>query len=133
MSILQSYVLRWYHTFLLHPWMDITEATIVQNLYWTVIKDSDHKEVPDCDTYQLTKQSNIKYGELSANESDVIPRNKLWVDLIIGYVIIRKGNKDNLNLKKMIIYPVTWWIWNNAIWRKNIDINRKLTRNYVVN
>ena len=33
LSILQSYVLRWYHTHLLHIVMDRTEAMIFQNLY----------------------------------------------------------------------------------------------------
>ena len=31
--ILQSYVLYWYHMYLLHPGMDRTEATIRQYLY----------------------------------------------------------------------------------------------------
>ena len=32
-SILQSYVLHWYHTYLLHTLMDIMEAVIFQHLY----------------------------------------------------------------------------------------------------
>ena len=32
--ILQIYLLHWYHTYILHPGMDITEAIIFQNLYW---------------------------------------------------------------------------------------------------
>ena len=31
LSILQSYVLRWYHIYLLHPGMDGTEAIIFQH------------------------------------------------------------------------------------------------------
>ena len=31
-SILQSYVLHWYHTYLLHPGMDITGVIIRQNI-----------------------------------------------------------------------------------------------------
>ena len=37
-SILQRYVLHWYHTYLLHPGMDRTEATIFQHLYWPNIR-----------------------------------------------------------------------------------------------
>ena len=38
LSILQSYVLHWYHTYLLHPGMDRTEAMICQHLYWSKIR-----------------------------------------------------------------------------------------------
>ena len=36
-SIIQSYVLHWYHTYLIHPVMDRTVAMIHQYLYWTII------------------------------------------------------------------------------------------------
>ena len=38
--ILQIYLLHWYHTYILHPGMDITEAIIFQNLYWPNTKDA---------------------------------------------------------------------------------------------
>ena len=60
--IIQSYVLYWYHLYLLHPEMDRTEATILQNVYWSGIRNSVRKEVNNCDTNQRTKQTNIKYG-----------------------------------------------------------------------
>ena len=41
--ILQSYVLHWYHMYILHPGMDRTEAMILQRLYWTIIRDIFHK------------------------------------------------------------------------------------------
>ena len=37
-SKIQSYVLHWYHTYLLHPGMDRTEAIIFQYLYWPDIR-----------------------------------------------------------------------------------------------
>ena len=43
LSKLQSYVLHWYHTYLLHPGMDRTEAMIRQHLYCPDIRDSVHK------------------------------------------------------------------------------------------
>ena len=36
-SILQSYVLHWDHTYILHPGMDRTEVTIIQHLYLPII------------------------------------------------------------------------------------------------
>ena len=56
--IIQSYVLHWYHTYLLHPGMDRTEATSSQHLYWPGIRDAIWKEVTHFDTCQRTKQSN---------------------------------------------------------------------------
>ena len=39
LSKLQSYVLHWYHTYILHTGMDITEAMIFQHLYWPDVRD----------------------------------------------------------------------------------------------
>ena len=65
-SIIQSCVSHWYHTYLLHIIMDITDSIILQNLYWTRIRKAFQKEVTNCDTCQRTKWSNIKDGELTA-------------------------------------------------------------------
>ena len=54
--IIQSCVFHWYHTYLLHPRMDLTEATIIQHFYWPGIRDAVWKEVTNFDTYQRTKQ-----------------------------------------------------------------------------
>ena len=35
---LQKYVVKWYHTYLLHPGLDRTEAMICQNLHWPGIR-----------------------------------------------------------------------------------------------
>ena len=43
-KILQSYVLHWSHTYLLHPGMDRTEAMIIQIFYWPRIRDAVWKE-----------------------------------------------------------------------------------------
>ena len=56
MSKLQSCVLHWYHTYLLHPGMYRTEAMIHQRLYWTYIRDAVWKEATNCDTCQRTEQ-----------------------------------------------------------------------------
>ena len=56
LSKIQSYVLYWYHTYLLHPQMNITEAMILQNLYWPGIINPVWEEVTNCDTCQRRKQ-----------------------------------------------------------------------------
>ena len=35
---LQKYVVKWYHTYLLHPGLDQTEAIILQHFYWSGLK-----------------------------------------------------------------------------------------------
>ena len=57
-SKLQSCVLNWYHAYIIHPVMDITEAMIFQHLYFSDIIDVFQKEVNKCDTCQHTKKSN---------------------------------------------------------------------------
>ena len=37
---LQSSVLHWYHKYFVHTRMDITEAMILQDVYWPDIRDS---------------------------------------------------------------------------------------------
>ena len=72
-EILQSYVLHWYHTYILHQGMDRTEAMICQHLYWSGIRYYVRKEVTNCDTCQITKHSNIKYDKLPVKKADEIP------------------------------------------------------------
>ena len=63
---LQKYVVKWYHTYLLHPVMDIMEEIICQHFYWPGIIEFIHKEVKNCDTLQRTKWSTKKYGKFPA-------------------------------------------------------------------
>ena len=109
-SILQSYVLHWYHTYLLHPGMDRMEAMICQHLYWPDIRDAVQKEVTNCDTCQRKKLSYKKYGRLLAKLAEEILWNILCVYLIGTYIIRAKGKKENLHLKNVtMIDPVTEW------------------------
>ena len=57
-SKLQSYLLRWYHMYLLNLVMDRTEAIICQHFYWPDIRDAVQKEVTNCDIFQYAKRSN---------------------------------------------------------------------------
>ena len=77
-------------------------------MYWPRIRYAIHKEVTNCDTCQNTKGSNVKYGKLPVKEDEEIPWNKLCVDIIGTYVICRNGQKENINIKAvMMIDPVT--------------------------
>ena len=68
-SIIQSYVLHCYHTYIFHPGMDRTEAMICQYLYWPEMRDAVRKEVINCDTCQRKKWSNKKYSKLPAKSA----------------------------------------------------------------
>ena len=52
---IRSYVLHWYHTYILHTGMDRMDAMIFQHLYWPGIRYAVWKEVTNCDTCQRTK------------------------------------------------------------------------------
>ena len=83
LSKLQSYILNWYHMYIVHPVMDITKSMICQNLYCPGIRNAVHTEVTNCDTCQRTKRSDIKYGNLLAKLAEEIPWNKLCVPSVI--------------------------------------------------
>ena len=53
----QSYILHWYHTYLLHPGIYITEAMILQHFYWTDIRYAVRNKVTNSDTCKHTKLS----------------------------------------------------------------------------
>ena len=63
-SKLQSYVLHWYHIYLLHSEIDKMEAIIFHRLHWTRIRYAVRKDVTNCDTFQRTKIPKKKYGKL---------------------------------------------------------------------
>ena len=101
--------MKWYHTYLLHPELDRTEAIIRQHLYWPGIRGAVHKEVTRCDVCQRAKRSTTKNGKLPANMAEETPRSKPFVDLIGPYKIHRKW-KYPLILKSItMIDPVTRW------------------------
>ena len=69
-SILQNYVLHWYHAYLLRSGMDRTETNIHQHFYWPDIRYSVRNKVSNCDSCQHTKLSNKEYGKSPAKLSE---------------------------------------------------------------
>ena len=47
-TILQKYVVNWYHTYLLHPVTERTEATISQKYYWPHLREDIHTHINVC-------------------------------------------------------------------------------------
>ena len=88
--------------------MDITEAMLFQHFYWPSIIPAIQNEGINCDTCQRTKQSNKRYGKLTAKLAEETPWNKMCVNLIGPYIIRRKGKNKNLHIKSVtFINPVT--------------------------
>ena len=56
-QLLQRYVVKWYHTYILHTGRYRTQAMIHQHFYWPGIRKNARKEVTKCDVCQLTKRS----------------------------------------------------------------------------
>ena len=68
--IIQSSVLHWHNTYLLHIVIDRTEAMILQHFYSRGIVSSIHKEVRNCGDCQHTKQSNKICGKSPSKVSE---------------------------------------------------------------
>ena len=54
-SIIQSYVLHWYHMYILQTVMERTVAMICQHFYWPGIRKAFWKEETNYDICQCTK------------------------------------------------------------------------------
>ena len=101
--------MQWYHTYILYSGLDRTEAMINQHLYCPGIREAAQKEVMECDVCQRKKRSTIIHGKIPAKLAEETPRNKLCVDIIGPYKILRKG-KDHIILKAVtMIDPITGW------------------------
>ena len=93
--------------YLLHPVLDITEATIFQHLYWLGIGKTFREEFTKCDVCQRTKRSTTKCGKLPEKLAEEITWNKLCVDLIGPYKIRRKGREPLMS--KDVVQPKTYY------------------------
>ena len=98
-KILQKYVVNWYHTYLLHPGTELTEAIISQQYYWPHLRDNIRTNIKFCKNCQKNKKQNLKYGKLPAKEGEAIQWDRLSVYLIGPYKIRRECHDDPLILK----------------------------------
>ena len=102
-------MVRWYHTYILHPVLYQTEAIICQHLFWPNIRESVQSEVQHCNSCQNNKNVNKKYGKVPTNLVDETLWNKLCVDLIVRYKICMKGEENLILNAVTIIDPVNGW------------------------
>ena len=71
--ILRKYSVNWYHAYILHPRIDCTEASIIQNYYWPQLRDGMHTQVKVCRNFQRNSKQGLKYDYLPAKEVEDIP------------------------------------------------------------
>ena len=91
-TILQKYVVNWFHTYLLRPGTECTEATISQHCYWPNLRYNIRTHINFCNNFQKKEKQNFKYVKLPAKEAEAIPWYILLVDLIGLYKIIIEGH-----------------------------------------
>ena len=77
----------WYHTTLCHLGINGEEETIGHHLWWPKMRDHITNYVKQCPLCQRTKQRKRRYGLLPLKEAEVIPWDRLCVNLIGPYKI----------------------------------------------
>ena len=60
-------MVNWYHTYLLHPGMDRTEATISHHLFWTKLREHICTQMKVRKACHRNKKRGLKCGYLTAN------------------------------------------------------------------
>ena len=90
-TILQKYVVKWYHTYLLHISMGCTEATISQQ-YCPDLRDKLCNQIKVLQTCQKNKNQNNKYGLLLSKKTEDIALDRLLVDRIGTHEIRIEGH-----------------------------------------
>jgi hypothetical protein len=106
---LRQRTVEWYHQYLLHPGLNRTEESIRQHLTWPTLRDDVRNHVSRCAICQKNKKQTKKYGQLPAKDADVVPWERLCVDLIGEYKIARKGRKKLTMKAVTMIDPATGW------------------------
>ena len=64
--VLQNYFVNQYHTYLLIPVMDRTEASISQRKFWSKLRDDMRNQIKFYKTCQRSKEQGLKYVYLPA-------------------------------------------------------------------
>jgi len=112
-TLLQPFVVEWYHSTLCHPGETRTEKSIRQHFTWPSLKNDVHKHVSKCSVCQKVKITKTNYGQLPPKVAETEPWEELCVDLIGPYKITwtNKGKKkQTLTLWCVtMIDPATGW------------------------
>ena len=87
--------------------MDHTKTIFSQNYLWPNLRDDICTQIKVCNTCHRNKKQNFRYGKLTSNKAEAIPWDRLLVDLIVPYKIIREGCEKPLIIKALNNYGKT--------------------------
>ena len=118
---MQKRVVEWYHNRLLHPGHTRTEETISQHLWWPKLREHVREHVKTCATCQKNKRKRANYGHLPPKEAEIIPWDRMCIDLIGPYKIRRKGKPELVCNAMTMIDPATGWFELHQITDKRSD------------
>ena len=94
----------WYHDMLCHP-----GETRTEHFDWKVVHTTVHNMCKKCQTCQISKRTNHKYGKLPPKHAETNPWDMICVDFIVPYTTPQKG-KNPLKLGCLtMIDPDTGW------------------------
>jgi hypothetical protein len=108
---LTKQIVQWYHYLLCHPSINRTEEIIGQHFYWPEMRDQITNDISICAICQTQKKQSKKYGLLPEKEAEVMPWDRLCVDLIGPYNV--KSNVKGVKIPPLkcitMIDPATGW------------------------
>ena len=81
-TALQKKTVDWYHERLCNQGETQTEHTLRQNFDWKGLRTTVHDVCNKCQTCQIAKTTNQKYGKLPPKQAETNPWDTLCVDLI---------------------------------------------------
>ena len=79
--------------------MDRTKKYFSLNQQWPDLRDGIRTHIKVCNACQINKKQDFKCGKLTAKKAEVIPWERLLVDLIGSYKIRREGRDEPLIIK----------------------------------
>ena len=70
--------------------MDLTKDTISHNYELPILRDDISTHIKVCKNCQKTRKA-LKYGQIPSMDVESIPQERLLVDLIVTYNLVREG------------------------------------------
>ena len=113
--------MQWYHAQLCHPGETRTELTMGQHYCWKGMRNTVKQVCSKCESCQLNKKHQLKYGKTPLKDPDIIPWDVLCIDLIGPYPIV-KGQPMKFVLHCLtMIDPATGWFEIAEVPNKQAD------------
>ena len=107
---MQSWVIQWYHHYLMHPGESRMYKTLAAVIFWKNMETQITKYVKTCERCQLGKKHKLKYGHIPPKLATVVPWKQVFVDLIGPYTVKAKyGTKLDFMCLTMIDPATSWF------------------------